>query len=75
MNFEIIPPIVIEGKNSVVGITNDPTNDLIKINHHYRSIPDNKDHGDFKEVAFSKKHLPILIQQLSKYIDSEQQNK
>ena len=64
--YAILPPIKIDGKDSVVGVTYDPKNGIVYINHHTRSIPDNKDQDDFKEIAINIQHLP----QLHLYISS-----
>lgn len=58
--YAILPPIKIDGNESVVGVTHDPKNGIVYINHHTRSIPDNKDQGDFKEIAINIQHLPQL---------------
>lgn len=68
MYFDILPPIEIDGKTSVIGITRGSSDGQIKINHHTRSIPDNKDQGDFKEISIDMKHLPGLVLYLSKLI-------
>lgn len=64
MRIEALPPIEINGHNSVVGLNYDRKTGSIKIFHHFRTIEDNKEYGA-KHVEVDYRHIPMLVARLS----------